>query len=638
MNLDVRPIFLDLETYFDTKSLFSLKNLSDVRYIMDPRFHVLSVAIMDDQFTRVFPGDSQEWESILRTYIQEGRWIVAHNARFDLRVLSLRYGILPLRAGDTMLMARYLGFPKCNLAELSKILLTESKGELTTDGKALSALTEEDWLALANYNTQDVFLVSKLYETLLPRLPRFELDLIDQTLRLCLTPICINENNVHEIKRNLLMQIEDLKSKDSLLFENRMKPIAVRKILRDRFGEDPGSIDKKKVDLQRMHPEACNQLKLIWEIKEFERELTLLSNLKERMSPAFGFVSLDLNYSKAVTHRWSSGGDGSESFNMQNIGRGSKIRELWVPQTGKLFVIVDLSQIEARIAAWVGDEKELLDAFTKGRCVYCEFGQHIFGHVLNAEQEKDERAISKQAVLGLQFGMGSKRFLETMKSQCPNAVQKVMTSLCIENEIEFSKKVVATYRQAYMRLAGLPKAFFDAILQIVANNGSIEIGGIGKYRFEYNAIHRFIKVTLATGGIIYYRDVQASVNPSKFGSGLQSVISYATQGNERREFTFSSPFENIVQATARDILGFQLLTSEQNGLKPRMHMHDEVIFEVEEKTALDDLKKISTIFSKNQETCPGLPISCKAFLSDRYTKDERYMKHFTETLQRNIHA
>ena len=69
--------------------------------------------------------------------------VVAHNGRFDFRILALRFGIVPSVMADTMLMARYFGFPKCSLAILAKQLLHKDKLSFPAEGLRFEDLNQK---------------------------------------------------------------------------------------------------------------------------------------------------------------------------------------------------------------------------------------------------------------------------------------------------------------------------------------------------------------------------------------------------------------------------------------------------------------------------------------------------------------
>lgn len=78
--------------------------------------------------------------------------------------------------------------------------------------------------------------------------------------------------------------------------------------------------------------------------------------------------------------------------------------------------------------------------------------------------------------------------------------------------------------------------------------------------------------------------------------------------------------ENIVQATARDILMAGLRHAEDAGMRPVMHIHDEIVCEVPDYLGLDD-KDLARMMTTDIPWAEGLPLAAAGFTATRYRKD-----------------
>jgi DNA polymerase len=76
--------------------------------------------------------------------------------------------------------------------------------------------------------------------------------------------------------------------------------------------------------------------------------------------------------------------------------------------------------------------------------------------------------------------------------------------------------------------------------------------------------------------------------------------------------------ENIVQATARDILAEAMLRLENAGYEIVMHIHDEVVIEAPSNSSLEDITEIMAI---TPTWADGLLLRADGFVSDFYKKD-----------------
>ena len=84
-------ITIDFETYWDSKAGYSLKNMSAIDYIRDPRFHVQMMGVNANGKTVLFdtPQDVADAIRGLKMQYQEDQYIVGHNINgFDGLILS----------------------------------------------------------------------------------------------------------------------------------------------------------------------------------------------------------------------------------------------------------------------------------------------------------------------------------------------------------------------------------------------------------------------------------------------------------------------------------------------------------------------------------------------------------------------
>jgi DNA polymerase len=76
--------------------------------------------------------------------------------------------------------------------------------------------------------------------------------------------------------------------------------------------------------------------------------------------------------------------------------------------------------------------------------------------------------------------------------------------------------------------------------------------------------------------------------------------------------------ENIVQATARDILGQVILRAQANGLEIVFHIHDEVIVDAKPGQTLEEVERL---FSAPISWCADLPLKGAGYSTPYYLKD-----------------
>jgi hypothetical protein len=229
--------------------------------------------------------------------------------------------------------------------------------------------------------------------------------------------------------------------------------------------------------------------------------------------------------------------------------------------------------------------------------------------------------------------MGAGTFLKILQEKANEDLGLIQVVLGLTTQLEVAELIVKTYRTQYKKISSLPKTVFHAFKYLTSSIASRSVTlGNKTFRIQNHPKEKALSVTLSTGGHIIYRDIQCKLVPSKYDSQkTDTEVSYAFN-KKRTVFTFSSPIENIVQATARDIFAQQMLDAERVGLDLRFHTHDEAVFCVPKRNAIDRLNQVKHLFSNTSLPCNGLPLACKVRLSDRITKDELYMQRFEQKL------
>ena len=93
----------------------------------------------------------------------------------------------------------------------------------------------------------------------------------------------------------------------------------------------------------------------------------------------------------------------------------STVRGCIVPEAGKKLVVADYSNVEGRGLAWLAGEETALATFRKGTDIYKVLASSMFKVAYEAVT-KDQRQVSKAAVLGLGYGGGVGAFCQFAKN------------------------------------------------------------------------------------------------------------------------------------------------------------------------------------------------------------------------------
>lgn len=281
------------------------------------------------------------------------------------------------------------------------------------------------------------------------------------------------------------------------------------------------------------------------------------------------------------------------------------IRTAFIPAENCRFIIADYSAIEARVLAWLADEKWVLEEFCGDGLIYEATASMMF-HVPKNDVRKggvhsDLRPKGKVATLacGYQGGTGALIAMGALKSGIP------------EDDLP---GIVRRWRKANANIVKFWYAVENAAIDAVKGRPNTLAHGI---RFECEADWLFI--TLPSGRRLAYYKPELRAEPQFDKMGLTYLASGANKRFLRQKTYGGKLVENITQATARDCLRDAMTALEAAGYPIVFHVHDEVIAEVPEGQG--SLKEMQEIMGRPLPWAPGLPLRAAGFESSFYRKD-----------------
>lgn len=243
------------------------------------------------------------------------------------------------------------------------------------------------------------------------------------------------------------------------------------------------------------------------------------------------------------------------------------IRTAFVPKPGYQFLVADFSAIEARVIAWLAGETWRMQAFAEGKDIYCASASKIFGvpvvkHGINGHL----RQKGKVAELACGYG-GSVGAMKAMGGA--------------EMSDAELKQLVTDWRTASPHIVQLWWDVENAAIKAVRDKTETETHGI---HFSYESGFLFIR--LLSGRRLAY--VKPRIEPNRFGGDSITYEGIGTNRKWERLETYSGKLvENIVQATARDLLFYSIQTLSQYFIVG--HIHDEMIIECPKDTKLEEI-------------------------------------------------
>lgn len=559
---DYQLIFVDFETFYDTKAGYDLKSISMTEYIRDVRFRAQGIA------TKC--GDFLNWTSTpISVHIPENCILVAHNVKFDGAILAWRYGIKPAYYLDTQTMAKAVlgnNVSSYSLRNLAAFYGFEPKGELKTDG--LKELTPQQEDELATYCKHDVELCAQIFEKLIVEFPESQIPVMDWTIRCFIEPkLALNvpllEKAVCDEKARREKAIEATGYTKAQLASNPQ----FAKLVRAACGSVPTKTSTRTgsaIPALSLSDEGFLALRETQPILYMGR-VAAKSTITETRGEALinvgktGLFPFDVQFSGAVqTHRFSGSNGGGG--NPQNFPRKGPIREAICAPLGSELVVGDFAAIELRIISWLAKEPRLINSLIQNTDIYSEFATKIYGRPIDKHTCPVERQCGKCAVLGLGYGMGAEKFQQTMKLAG------------IDISFEEAKRVVTLYREYYFNIPKLWKQA-EMCLPLIAT------GKLGCLPFA-----PFIKVAkgaliLPSGLKLRYPNLRGK-QVIKFGRPQTEWVYDIFKKryvSEEAKLYGGKLIENICQAVAGEICKLAISRCDGNSILVAGQVHDELV-------------------------------------------------------------
>lgn len=277
------------------------------------------------------------------------------------------------------------------------------------------------------------------------------------------------------------------------------------------------------------------------------------------------------------------------------------IRTAFIPREGCRYIVADFSAIEARVIAWLAKEQWRMDVFSQGGDIYCASASQMFKVPVEKNGINGNlRQKGKIAELALGYG-GSVGALKAMGATAMGIPEKEL------------KPLVIAWRTANPNITKFWWAVDKAVRHVVSTRLPYECYGL---YFSYDKGILFIK--LPSGRTLAYVRPRLGVN--NFGGECITYEGVGTAKKWERIESYGPKFvENIVQATARDILVEAMQRLAASEVKITMHIHDECVCEVPNgKLSVNEICQMMSV-------CPvwakGLNLRADGYECEFYKKE-----------------
>jgi DNA polymerase len=295
----------------------------------------------------------------------------------------------------------------------------------------------------------------------------------------------------------------------------------------------------------------------------------------------------------------------------------SCLRGCLVPSAGKLFAIFDLSQIEARVVAWLAGQTDVLQVFARGDDVYV-YAQKSLG--LNS------RLAGKIVTLALGFQMGAAKFQATAAMAglilTPAEADAIVKAWRARNA-----KIVRLWWAADRAAKQALRQFETTRKLMVSSRASqppVSIAINAKLSIsvsESRTGRTLMTMRLPSGRRLYYRNASLETSSEEFEAIVYDGVDPKTHRWTRLRTYGGKLVENVTQATARDVIVEAALRIDDRKLGDLvLSAHDELVEEVPIGDAWTRAKLIKEEVDRRPAWALDLPVASEGGIHTRYGK------------------
>ena len=236
--------------------------------------------------------------------------------------------------------------------------------------------------------------------------------------------------------------INSTKQLGEILFEKMQLPVI--KKTKNGYSTDVDVLEK----LKREDP-------IIGKILEYRQLMKLNSTYVEGLKP---FINPKTKRIHSFFHQTitATGRISSTEPNLQNIPTrfelGKRVRKVFKPEAGKVYIDADYSQIELRVLAHISEDKHMIEAFKNNEDIHKQAASKVFKTPIK-EVTKEQRSNAKAVNFGIVYGI---------------------SDFGLAEQLGISRKKAKQYIDEYLtEYAGI-KEFMENIIEKAKEKGYVE--------------------------------------------------------------------------------------------------------------------------------------------------------------------
>ncbi len=340
--------------------------------------------------------------------------------------------------------------------------------------------------------------------------------------------------------------INSTKQLGEILFEKMKLPVI--KKTKSGYSTDVDVLEK----LKKEDP-------IIEQILEYRQLMKLNSTYVEGLKP---YINIKTNRIHSFFHQTitATGRISSTEPNLQNIPTrfelGKRVRKVFKPEKGKVYLDADYSQIELRVLASISGDEHMIEAFKEGKDIHKQAASKVFKTPIE-EVTKEQRSNAKAVNFGIVYGI---------------------SDFGLGEQLGIGRKKAKQYIEEYLEQYAGIKQFMENITEQAKEQGYVE-----------TLFHR-----------------------------RRYIPELKSNNYMVRQFGARAAMNTPIQGTAADIMKIAMIKV-YNEIKSRklkskivLQVHDEMMIE----TPIEEKEEMIKIMKKCMESAANLEVPLIAEISD----------------------
>lgn len=322
--------------------------------------------------------------------------VCGQNIMFDATFLYERYGIIPNIKGDTM-VAHAITYPDYPKGLDFMCATYTNEPYYKDDGKKWSKIFVQDDV-FHRYNALDSAVIPEILPQLESDIERMgnrktydrTIDLMEPLMYMQARGVRIDHARLDQARKDATEKIGTLTDELWSHCGFEINPRSAKQLKEYFYGtlglpelHRKGSVTVDGKALKRLASKGVKEASIMLQLRKLEK---LVGTYYNAQLSSDGRARGSINPVGTDTGRFSSGKNiFGEGLNMQNLP--FLYKEFLIPDEGMALYVVDLSQAENRIVAYIAPEPRMQEAFETGADVHARTASYIF--------DKPESEISK---------------------------------------------------------------------------------------------------------------------------------------------------------------------------------------------------------------------------------------------------